>query len=374
MEGGDTHLTLRYILLTLLFGVSSLPAQTFRLSRPVPDNIQTNGSYLYGEPRLSNPSLAHTGIDISIQYDTVRAATDGVVSFVGYNPGDPTGGYEPGGGGNYVFVQTPWGGGYLFHIYMHLTRPLVNAGDNVTRAMPIAISGNTGNTTGPHLHFELRLGSSSSGASRNRRNPELWAAITGMGAIYGRVPGAGNSTRVDISPYPKPKPPYTTFGWALTYNFNDPGIGSDDLYNENFAIGDVVPGTYTITALSGTYRRVVTVGPGQVVNAEASSSVVADPPPLPAIAELAQNYPNPFNPATTVQVNLAGPHRLSVRVYDLLGREVALIAEGEYDAGRHSFSFDASGSPSGVYFCRMSAVRLSDGSTVSAVRRMVLQR
>jgi hypothetical protein len=340
----------------------------------VPDNIQTNGSYLYGEPRLSNPSLAHTGIDMSIQYDTVRAATDGVVWFIGYNPSDPTGGYEPTGGGNYIFLQSPWGSGSLYHIYMHLTKPLVATGDNVSRGMAIAISGNTGNTTGPHLHFELRVGSSSAGGSRNRRNPELWGAITGMGAIYGRVPGAGNNTRVDISPYPKPKPPYTTFGWALTYNFNDPGIGSDDLYNENYAIGDVVPGTYTITALSGTYRRVAAVGPGQVVNADASVSVEGDPPPLPLVAELLQNYPNPFNPSTTVQVNLAEAHRLRLTVYDLLGREVAPLADGVFEAGRHTFAFDASASPSGVYFCRMTAVKLSDGTAVSAVRRMLLQR
>lgn len=57
----------------------------------------------------------------------------------------------------------------------------------------------------------------------SRRNAELWAGMTGMGAIYGKVPNAPNS-RVDISPDPKPRPrPYTNNSpYSLTYNFNDP--------------------------------------------------------------------------------------------------------------------------------------------------------
>jgi hypothetical protein len=59
----------------------------------------------------------------------------------------------------------------------------------------------------------------------------------------------------------------------LTYNFNDPYIGSDDVYGENYAIGEVKPGTYTITALNGLYRRTVTVRAGEVVNADISTDV-----------------------------------------------------------------------------------------------------
>jgi len=366
--------TIRPLLLVLLCFTLTVQAQTFRLRRPVPDNIQTNGSYLYGEPRLSNPGLAHTAIDISIAYDTVWSASDGTVWFVGYDPGNPTGGYEPGGCGNYLFVQSPSGGVYLYLLYCHLSIPLVVNGQVVVKGMPIAVSGNTGNSTGPHLHFELRLGTPSSAGSRTRRNPELWVAITGMGAIYGRIPNAPNNTRVDISPDPKPRPPYNSFSYALTYNFGDPAIGSDDVYGENYAIGDVKPGTYTITALSGAYRRVVVVGAGEVVNADAGATYAADAPTVPEAVALAQNFPNPFNPRTTIRVELPEAHRLAVKVYDLLGREIAVLADGTYEPGVHQFMFEGSNSPSGVLFCQMAATRLSDGRITMAVRRMVLQR
>ncbi len=368
-------MTHRLILsLVVLIAPALASGQTFRLTRPVPDNIQTNGSYLYGEPRYGSPSLAHTGIDISIAYDTVRSASDGVVAFIGYNPNDLVGGYEPTGAGNYIWVQSTWGGSALHLLYGHLTKPLVVTNDNVVRGQPIAISGNTGNSTGPHLHFELRLGVRDYGGYRNRRNPELWVAITGMGAIYGNVPGAPNSTRVDITPDPKPRPPYTTFGWALTYNFNDPAIGSDAVYGENYAIGDVKPGNYVITALGGSYRREVTVQAGQVVNADAPAVSAEAVAIVPQIVTLSQNYPNPFNPVTELRLDLPSEHHISVTVHDMLGRAVGTLADGTYGAGRHLLRFEADGLPSGVYFCRLLAIRVSDGNQSSAVRRMVLQR
>lgn len=218
------------LIVILIFTAHLTFAQQFRLLRPVPDTIQTNGSYLYGEPNIGNPSNAHRGIDISIRYDTIYSASDGSVDFVGYNPNDTIGGFEPGGGGNYLRIKSQWENKNIYLYYMHLTKPLVNTTNAVTAGQPIAISGNTGNSTGPHLHFEIRMNTSDFGALRSRRNGELWAAISGMGAIYGHVPNTPNSTRVDISPDPKPRPPYTTFGWALTYNFNDIYIGSDDVY------------------------------------------------------------------------------------------------------------------------------------------------
>ena len=69
---------------------------------------------------------------------------------------------------------------------------------------------------------------------------------------------------------------------------------------------------------------------------------------------LAQNYPNPFNPATVIQYRLSTASVVDLRVFDLLGREVAVLATGERSAGTHNVEFDASRLPSGMYLYRLS--------------------
>ncbi|MCX6601576.1 MAG: T9SS type A sorting domain-containing protein [bacterium] len=66
-------------------------------------------------------------------------------------------------------------------------------------------------------------------------------------------------------------------------------------------------------------------------------------------------YPNPFNSATQIEFALPSTQRLSLKLYDVLGREVAVLMNEIQTAGRHRFTFDASGLPSGVYLCRLEA-------------------
>jgi len=66
-------------------------------------------------------------------------------------------------------------------------------------------------------------------------------------------------------------------------------------------------------------------------------------------------YPNPFNPQTTIRYALPEASPVHLAVYDMLGREVAVLAEGVHEAGHHSATFDATGLPSGVYLYRIVA-------------------
>jgi len=72
---------------------------------------------------------------------------------------------------------------------------------------------------------------------------------------------------------------------------------------------------------------------------------------LPVGWALEQNVPNPFNPATTISFELPRPAELRIRVLNILGQEVALMAEGRFPAGRHDLVWEPAGLGSGVYFC-----------------------
>jgi hypothetical protein len=70
---------------------------------------------------------------------------------------------------------------------------------------------------------------------------------------------------------------------------------------------------------------------------------------------LAQNYPNPFNPVTTICYSLPSPANVRLVVYDVAGREVAILSDGRQPAGEQRVTFDAAGLKSGMYFCRLEA-------------------
>lgn len=70
---------------------------------------------------------------------------------------------------------------------------------------------------------------------------------------------------------------------------------------------------------------------------------------------LDDNFPNPFNPTTMIGYQLPVKSRVTLDVYDVLGRKMAALVHGEESAGFYKVSFDGSGLSSGVYFCRFTA-------------------
>jgi hypothetical protein len=70
---------------------------------------------------------------------------------------------------------------------------------------------------------------------------------------------------------------------------------------------------------------------------------------------LSQNYPNPFNPVTVISYQLAVNSFVTVRVYDLLGQEAAMLVNEEKSAGSYTVRWDAAHFASGVYFYRLQA-------------------
>jgi len=85
------------------------------------------------------------------------------------------------------------------------------------------------------------------------------------------------------------------------------------------------------------------------------TSVPWEAPGFPESASLSQNYPNPFNPTTTIRFSVGTYGHMSLRVYDLLGREVATLVNERLLPGRYTRQWDAIGLSSGVYYYRLSA-------------------
>jgi hypothetical protein len=74
---------------------------------------------------------------------------------------------------------------------------------------------------------------------------------------------------------------------------------------------------------------------------------------VPTQYELSQNYPNPFNPSTTIRFSLPKQTQLKINIYNMIGEQVATIAEGMYESGYHKVTFNASNLPSGTYIYRL---------------------
>lgn len=81
---------------------------------------------------------------------------------------------------------------------------------------------------------------------------------------------------------------------------------------------------------------------------------------------LSQNYPNPFNPTTAIRFSMKQAGNVSLKVYDVLGKEVSTLFNGQKPQGEYTVHFNGASLPSGIYFVRM----MADGYT--AVRKMTL--
>ncbi len=105
--------------------------------------------------------------------------------------------------------------------------------------------------------------------------------------------------------------------------------------------------------LAGTYRggiyRSVRQAAASIVNGVDGS------PGLPLSTGLLQNYPNPFNPKTELAFAIRNTDRVSLHIYDLLGREIATLVDRNLPPGSYRVSWDATGRPSGVYYYRLTA-------------------
>jgi hypothetical protein len=128
----------------------------------------------------------------------------------------------------------------------------------------------------------------------------------------------------------------------------DATAGLDGIYNDNSGIGDNMRN----------YKTKIVYG-----NQKPGNNMITN---IPKSFELSQNYPNPFNPTTTIKYQIPKDAFVSIKIYDILGREIYSLVNENKQAGYYSVNFNGSNLASGIYFYRIKA-----GDYVN-VKRMAL--
>lgn len=251
---------------------------------PWPVEDYRYGGYFFEE-------IVHTGMDIKIPVGTpVIAAGPGKIVWAGYglfsgrhDPDDPY--------GNAVMIRHDFGykGQRLYTVYAHLDRVVVEQDQYVESGDLLGLSGKTGEASGPHLHFEVRLDVN---GFFGTRNPELWLVPPqGYGVLAGQVMNTGGrkveGQLVIVRPVGS-----ENFWRANSYHYGH--IFPDDYYQENLVVSDLPAGRYEIQInyLSKIYRREIDIYPGLVTYFafRGRSGFTSEAPPLPG---------SDFNPPQT---------------------------------------------------------------------------
>jgi murein DD-endopeptidase MepM/ murein hydrolase activator NlpD len=203
------------------------------------------GTYRYGSNYFGQMNV-HAGIDIDAPpYTPVLAAGPGRVAWAGYGLFNFQLGRLDDPYGNAVAILHDFGFNNqpLYTVYAHMIANNVYLGETVKTGDVIGWVGSTGNSTGPHLHFEVREGTN---GYYFTRNPELWIApYSGWGVLAGRLVTAGgnpvDAASIDI--YDASNNLVDT-----VYTYGPQIVRPDDAWKENFVISDLPAGNYFLVA------------------------------------------------------------------------------------------------------------------------------
>src|SRR5690606_22599016 len=154
-----------------------------------------------------------------------------------------------------------------------------------------------------------------------------------------------------IAPYTNEVRPFQAFG-----NFdNSPARGNWTINIQQMASDN--PSGFSPAVLNGWGIR---------LNGQDITGIQNVSSEIPGKYELSQNYPNPFNPSTSIKFSLPQSEVATLKVYDILGKEVASLVNEKLNSGTYEYQFNASGLTSGVYFYKLEA------GSFSEVKKMLL--
>ncbi len=227
------------------------------LTRPVDSNANNAVLfyYPYGSdgPEKDNPFRVHHGIDMPNPVgQAVRAAGSGTVVWAadGRSQDDVPSFQNSPSYGNVIVIEHDFGyrGQPIYTLYAHLSASLIEAGQYVEAGEVIGQVGNSGRVTGPHVHFEVRMGEN---AYRATYNPALWMVpYVGHGVIAGRVLDNDENLVQDADITVRNRSNGLVQDTTTTYiqlgtSFD---VNSDPIWEENFVVADVPVGRYDVIA------------------------------------------------------------------------------------------------------------------------------
>ncbi len=157
---------------------------------------------------------------------------------------------------------------------------------------------------------------------------------------------------------------------SLPINYNDPrlivSIQTTTSYAESTLPPTGLTYYYAVTALDGLQNE---SQPSNIMGLSAGGVEGIEQQVSPPIAfRLNQNFPNPFNPTTLISFRIPHEEKVTLAVYDLLGREVRVLVDGIRGTGDHQVLFDASGLPTGVYIYRLRAGEFVESRKMQLVK------
>lgn len=218
----------------------------FYFARPIAaDNVNWPlAEYRYGGTFFA-PNIVHTGVDIdAVEGTPILAAGPGTVVSADWGLYTEAPGNENDPYGKAVVIRHDFGykGETLFTIYAHMSEIIAVQGQRVETGDVIGLIGDTGATTGPHLHFEVRMGPNT---FFKTYNPELWMAPPqGWGVLVGRITDEKgnllNQYELEVRPLPSERP----IRRVLTYAQGT--ANSDPYYQENLVLSDLPAGIYKL--------------------------------------------------------------------------------------------------------------------------------
>ncbi len=268
------------------------PQDHFYFKNPIAAHAIEDAYSNYGYGDVFFDKVVHTGIDIPGEIGTpILAAGDGKVIYAGY--GVYRGGRDvfddPYGKAVVIEHDFSYQGQPLYTLYAHLDEITITEGANVSVGDQLGLMGNTGKTTGPHLHFEVRVGSNDYFSTRN---PDLWIAPPqGWGVLVGQVlTWEGwplELQEVTLFALDDPAPEDHKLWVAKSYQ--NEAINSDPYYKENVTISNLPAGKYLLNipviSIGKNYDQVIEIKPGQVTFFRLNlwRGITRDLPPTPTV-------------------------------------------------------------------------------------------